>query len=173
MRYVVGIFMALLALGISIAFSRAQDIRSLLPEQHWDWYMGYALGMYRGQGYVDCLPHRDNVYNFECRTPPHLSADKLPGYPVYLTLNLILFGDRDPVAAIRLLQSVLAAMIVFMTTMLASRIANIRVAIIAGALMVTTLPLYQLAYLLFSEVLFTFLLFMSLCSRLSSSASVI
>ncbi|MEP7288320.1 MAG: hypothetical protein ABI947_21425 [Chloroflexota bacterium] len=158
-KYLLPIVCAFLTLTISIQITKLQGINDLRVEQHWDWYLSYALNMAQGQGYSDCAHPMDQL-GFECTAPAVPSAYRLPGYPVYLLLNLTLFGDQTPIAPIRLLQSVLIALIVFMTTMLATRLLGTYVAPFVGALMLVNVPMYTYAYLLFTETLFTFLLFM-------------
>lgn len=119
--------------------------------------MSYALHLYRGQGYQDCAPPTDQIA-FECAGAAHASAYRLPGYPLWLTFNLFLFGDQHPIEPIRLLQSVLITLIAFATVQFAARLGGTVAAMIAGGLMLVNIPMYTYAYMLFTETLFTALL---------------
>ncbi len=115
-----------------------------------DWYLGYAFNMIDGNGYAYCgadLP--------DLRCPPNTIEDRaevVPGYPIFLTGALLVFGE-DPVAAVQLLQAVMTGAIMFLTVMLAARW-GLGAAAIAGGIILLSGSMYHSQMLLMTETLF-------------------
>lgn len=152
--YAIAIFFAWLALALTVQYVQDMGFRHTV-ERGGDWYLGLALNLVEGNGYQNCIPASDS---FRCGAPLEHRAYRLPGYPVYLATNLLLFGTEDPLPAIRLLQAVMAAMIVFLTTLLAARVGGNLAGLVAGLVMATNGLLHEFASLMLTELLFTFLL---------------
>jgi hypothetical protein len=152
--YGIAICFALLSLVFSLGYTRANGYYDGLDDG--DWYLGYASNLIDGVGYVDCEPDA----TWQRCTESDESFDqayRLPGYPSFLAGLRLLFGNDNFLPPIRLFQSVLAAMIVFLTVVYAQRWGRLA-GIVAGISMLVCWSMYYFAYEVITEILFTFLL---------------
>jgi 4-amino-4-deoxy-L-arabinose transferase-like glycosyltransferase len=166
-QHLAPIFCELLTLFLALNYTRQQGFTSI-PERNGDWYIGYGFMLAGGHGYHACNPGNEPG-DYHCTVPMMWpTAYRLPGYPYYLAANILLFGRDAPLVPIRLLQGVLAALIAFMTSRLAQRLAGNWAALLAG-IFIATNPLFHVyTQWLYTEMLFTFLL---LCGLLLLSYS--
>ncbi len=158
--YKIAIVFALLALMISLIILHVLG-PSLSPPWNGDWYLGYAFSLAEGHGYRQCL--HQVIGDIHCTNYfPYESAYRLPGYPAFLAASIRLFGADIPLAPIRVLQSVISCFIVFVTVSFAIKLGGNRTGIIAGAVVLIDSMIYFYAYLIMSDLLFTFLLLLSI-----------
>lgn len=158
MRYRVPVLFTLITFYLSLSYTAGLGWRHTLEQ---DFYLGYAASLVRGEGYKPC----PSAGYIECepahgtRTIENLpSAYRLPVYPLFLSIGLLVFGQSDPLPALRMTQSLLAAALVCLTVGYARRYAGARGGVVAGVLMLINPMLYESAALLYTELPFALLI---------------
>lgn len=151
---------ALLALALSLDYSRTRGFTALDDIYKLDPYIGYAFSLASGIGFHDCHLQPNDYHcagYFKWET-----AHRVPGYHIYLAGNILLFGFDSPLVPIRLLQSVLIGLVVFMACVLAGRTAGNTAAVVTGLILVLDPILLHFASFVQSEAFYTFLLLLTI-----------
>lgn len=156
-KYLLPVMFALLVYAISLRHTHTTRQFVIQPYYELDSYAGYGQNILAGYGYGDC--YVDKKLRCTALGVEHMwnRAYRLPGYPLFLTGGMILFGTDNFIPPILMLQSGLAAMIVLLTVALAQRWGPVA-GLSAGIFLLISAALYYLASLLMTEIFFTFLL---------------
>ena len=102
---------ALIAFSLCVLTIKGGGWRSD-AERNWDLYIGFPAAILRGEGYLEC-PTEGYVW---CDFEVTRLAYRLPTYPLFLTAILAVAGLDDPLPKIRLMQAVLAGVLIFLIT---------------------------------------------------------
>jgi hypothetical protein len=153
--YPLSILFAWLSLWAGLSYIDTYGWANIDREREWDWYWGYADTLATKGKYQNCTPQPDSIH---CAAPIPERAYRLPGYPVFLA-GVILIVPDHPAETVKALQAVMLAGITFITVQLAYRVQpSHRLACIVGLLMLGARHLYWHVPIIFTEILFTFVL---------------
>ena len=156
-KLIIVVFFMLVSLFVSLNYTGNQGTFTQQPREKLDIYSNYAWNVVMGNGYQDCVITEEYVCDPmqpTDRTPNH--AYRLPVYPLFIAGVMAIDIDNF-IPLVIVLQSVFVSAIVGISVGWASQWHRSGM-IITGGILLLTLPMYEMASLLMTEILFTLLL---------------
>lgn len=153
------ILLFIFALAVRLYAVTHLPLRYLSPGVDAKEYDELAVNLITGKGY--CLKTNAGMAFIETKGDCHRTSWRTPLYPLFLAFIYLIFGHSY--AVVRVIQSVMGALLCIIIYFIAKRVFNRDIALLSTALLACYKPFVLYAYwggpgFLFSENLFTFLL---------------